>query len=173
MHFTVLSLFKLFACSKSFNVLLLTNMEKKSSESPDHDLHLCSRFCPLSRCWKEVFATLHNGAELYVRQHHHGPARLFLFKNTLACPEKDILCCFWTVYIIRCQIYNCNYWLHTIWFLEKKIASIKNCVFRTNAIKEFGWGKSFWTKFAVVALCREGRFQPVCAAVTNLCAINL
>ena len=29
MHFTVLSLFKLFACSKSFNVLLLTNMEKK------------------------------------------------------------------------------------------------------------------------------------------------
>ena len=50
MHFTVLSLFKLFACSKSFNVLLLTNMEKKSSESPDHDLHLCSRFSPLSRC---------------------------------------------------------------------------------------------------------------------------
>ena len=117
MHFTVLSLFKLFACSKSFNVLLLTNMKKKSSESPDHDLHLCSRFCPLSRCWKEVFATLHNGAELYVRQHHHGPTRLILFKNTLAYPEK---CCFRTVYIIHAKFTTATILLLTLEFRIKE-----------------------------------------------------
>ena len=147
MHFTVLSLFKLFACSKSFNVLLLTNMEKKSSESPDHDLHLCSRFCPLSRCWKEVFATLHNGAELYVRQHHHGPARLFLFKNALAYPEKF---CFWTVYIIHAKFTTATILLLTHHLVPwKKKSLFKNCVFGTNAIKRFCWGKSFWTKYCV------------------------
>ena len=151
MHFTVLSLFKLFACSKSFNVLLLTNMEKKSSESPDHDLHLCSRFCPLSRCWKEVFATLHNGAELYVRQHHHGPARLFLFKKISGLPH---LVLFLNCLFHSCQIYNRNYSLtYTPFGSWKKNASLKNCVFGTNAIKKFGWGKSFWTKYFLLAKC--------------------
>ena len=51
-------------------------------------------------------------------QHHHGPARLFLFKNTLAYPEK---CCFWTVYIIHAKSQLFHY-LHTICILEK------NCI---------------------------------------------
>ena len=97
-------------------------------------------------------------------QHHHGPARLFLFKNTLAYPEK---CCFWTVYIIHAKSQLFHY-LHTICILEKNCIT-QNCVFGSNRIKRFGWDKSFWTKH-----CRQRcRFQPVCAAATNLCAINL
>ena len=169
MHFTVLSLFKLFACSKSFNVLLLTNMEKKVQRVQTMIYTSAVVFVPYLDVEKRFLQ------HSIMAQHHHGPARLFLFKKPLACHI------FWTVYFIHAKFTTATILLHTHHLVPgKKCITQKLCIWdECNKkilveAKVFEQSIVFWpSASAAAALCREGRFQPVCAAVTNLCAINL
>ena len=141
MHFTVLSLFKLFACSKSFNVLLLTNMEKKVQRVQTMIYTSAVVFVPYLDVEKRFL------------QHSIMAQSCCMFGST-TMDQQDYFCSknLWPAtfsvvfelfisFMPNLQPQQFSY----IWFLEKN-TTLKNCEFGTNVIKKIWLRQKFLNK---------------------------
>ena len=140
MHFTVLSLFKLFACSKSFNVLLLTNMEKKVQRVQTMIYTSAVVFVPYLDVEKRFLQHSIMAQSCMFGSTTMGQQDYFCSKNLWPATFFELFISFMPN--LQPQLFS---YIHTIWLLEKN-ASLKNCVFGTNAIKKFWLRQKFLNK---------------------------
>ena len=108
MHFTVLSLFKLFACSKSFNVLLLTNMEKKVQRVQTMIYTSAVVFVPYLDVEKRFLQHSIMAQSCMFGSTTMGQQDYFCSKNLWSALRRTFSVVFKSLHH-SCQIYNLNY----------------------------------------------------------------
>ena len=116
MHFTVLSLFKLFACSKSFNVLLLTNMEKKVQRVQTMIYTSAVVFVPYLDVEKRFLQHSIMAQSCMFGSTTMGQQDYFCSKNLWPATFFELFISFMPN--LQPQLFS---YLHTIWFHGKKI----------------------------------------------------